>query len=389
MSSYIEKIRSDKAALWCDSAPLLTSLDIELTERCNNNCVHCYINLPAENIAARERELTTDKIKNILDEAASLGCLHVKFTGGEPLLRKDFEDIYLFTRKLGIKVLLFTNAVLITPYMADLFSEIPPLQQIEVTLYGLKKETYESVTNVNGSFEAAQQGIQLLLEKKVPFVVKGSTLLQNREEFDAFEAWATNIPDMNRPPAYTMFYHLRSNKDEEKNRAIRKLRLPPENVLNILTRRSPEYIKEMKSFFEKFTQPPGDHLFSCSAAKAKGSVDSYGFFKPCLMLRAPDTLYDLKKGSLKEALTDFFPKVQQLKAENSDYLKRCARCFLKGICEQCPAISWLENSTLDTPVDYFCDVAHTQARHLGLLREDEMSWNIPDWETRIKRFCSG
>ena len=48
-----------------------------------------------------------------------------------------------------------------------------------------------------------------------------------------------------------------------------------------------------------------------------------------------------------------------------------ARCFLKGFCEQCPAKSWAESGTLDTPVEYLCEVAHTKARYLGCLDENE------------------
>lgn len=75
------------------------STSIELTERCNNDCIHCCINLPVNDSAAKGREMTTDQVKTILKEAADLGCLEVRFTGGEPLLRPDFEELYLFARR--------------------------------------------------------------------------------------------------------------------------------------------------------------------------------------------------------------------------------------------------------------------------------------------------
>ena len=88
---------------------------MELTERCNNNCIHCCINLPVDDKEAQSQELTTAEWKSLLEEAASLGCLSVRFTGGEPLLREDFEELYLVARRLGLKVLLFTNATLSPP----------------------------------------------------------------------------------------------------------------------------------------------------------------------------------------------------------------------------------------------------------------------------------
>ena len=187
---------SQKASFWNTVKPALSQLDIELTERCNNNCLHCCINLPADDPVAKKRELPTAAIKEILNEAASLGCLSVRFTGGEPLLREDFEELYLYARKLGLKVLLFTNATLITPPLAELFSHIPPLVEIEVTVYGMKKTSYEAITRTPGSFEAAWRGINLLLEKKVPFVVKSALLPPNREEVEEFESWASTIPWM-------------------------------------------------------------------------------------------------------------------------------------------------------------------------------------------------
>jgi len=167
--SYVTKQNISKTSLWENKTPLLGRLDFELTERCNNNCVHCCINLPADDLAAKNKELTTGEIKNILKEAVSLGCMSVRFTGGEPLLREDFEELYVFARKQGLKVFVFTNATLLTPHLAELFSHIPPLKKIEVSVYGMKKSSYEAVTRIKGSFEAAFTGINLLLEYKIPF----------------------------------------------------------------------------------------------------------------------------------------------------------------------------------------------------------------------------
>ena len=105
-----------------------------------------------------------------------------------------------------------------------------------------------------------------------------------------------------------------------------------------------------------------------------------------MMLRHPETVYDLRKGTLLDALTNFFPRVRQMKAVNPDYLLRCAKCFLKGLCEQCPAKSWAEHGTLDTPVEYLCEIAHIQARFLELVKKDEWAWEVKDWQERIRQF---
>lgn len=382
-NAYIVRLSSQTASFWKTVKPTLSELDIELTERCNNNCLHCCINLPADDPIAKKRELSTAAIKKILKEAASLGCLTVRFTGGEPLLRYDFEELYLYARKLGIKVLLFTNATLITPSLAELLSRIPPLEKIEITVYGMKKLSYEAITRTPGSFEAAWRGINLLLEKKVAFVVKGVLLPPNREDIEEFETWASTIPWMDDPPSYAIFFDLHCRRDEKKNEIIRNIRPAPQEGLKFLARRKGTYLKEMKEFCSRFMGSTGDKLFSCGAGIGGASIDSYGQLQLCMDLRHPDTVYDLKKGSIKQAMNDFFPAVREMKASHPDYLARCARCFLKGLCEQCPGKSWTEHGTLDTPVDYFCEIAHTEARAIGLLGKDEKAWEVMDWKERI------
>ncbi|MCP3872203.1 MAG: radical SAM protein, partial [Desulfobacteraceae bacterium] len=80
------------------------SINFELTARCNNNCRHCFINLPAMDIHAESLELSLKEIEEFTDQAVSNGVLWCLITGGEPLLRTDFSEIYLMLRKKGLLV---------------------------------------------------------------------------------------------------------------------------------------------------------------------------------------------------------------------------------------------------------------------------------------------
>ena len=266
-SPFFLRVSSQNPSFWKTGKPLLSHLDMELTERCNNNCLHCYINLPDDDSVAKKKELPTAAVKEILSEAASLGCLSVRFTGGEPILREDFEELYHHARKTGLKVILFTNATLVTPALADLLSRIPPLEEIEISVYGMKKTSYEAITRTSGSFEAAWCGINLLFEKKVPFVVKSALLPPNREEVQEFEAWASAVPWMDDFPSYSVFFDLHCRRNEEKNKLIRNLRPAPKEGVEFLARRKKKFFQEVEAFCSKFIRPPGECLFSCGAGR--------------------------------------------------------------------------------------------------------------------------
>ncbi len=394
MSEFVRRVKQ----LTKPIASRLGELDIELTERCNNDCLHCCINRPANDAAAQAREMTAAQVKDILKQAADLGCLQVRFTGGEPLLRADFEELYIFARRLGLQVLLFTNGRLITPHLADLLARIPPLVEIEITVYGMHAESYEAVTRRPGSFAQFWRGVNLLLERDVPFAVKSALLPPNKHEIDEFEAWAHTIPGMwtYKRPRYAMFFDLRQRRDDtEKNALIESQRLSPQEGLALLARDKASYRRGMAEFASKFMGPVGDELFGCGAGHGI-CVDAYGRAQPCMGMRAPELTVDVvgaglvpapegdhKSAALREAL-DSFTHLRELRATNPDYLRRCAVCFLKGLCEQCPAKSWMEYGTLDTPVEYLCEVAHAKARYVGWLGANERGWQVKDGRERIK-----
>jgi len=402
--TYVATHNQSQVPLWRNGGVKLPQLTVELTERCNNDCIHCCINRPAHDAAARSREMSTQTVKDILGQAADLGCLQVRFTGGEPLLRPDFEEIYLFSRRLGMQVLLFTNACLITPALADTFARIPPRVPIEITVYGMHQCSYEAIARRRGAFAQFRRGVNLLLARKVHFVVKSVVLPQNRHEMGQFEAWAKTLSETAMPPAHALFLELRSRRDDAaKNRTIASLRLTPAEALKLLARDEAQYRLDTARFASTFTSTPTTRLFGCGAGRAV-CIDAYGVAQPCMGLRAPQLTATLEPDpvcshgkacardrwasmrgdpgcTLAQAL-DRFLTLGDMQASNPDYLRRCGRCVLKGFCEQCPARSWSEHGTLDTPVDYLCDVAHAQARHLGWLKPGEHGWEVTDWRQR-------
>src|SRR5512133_3529177 len=97
-STYVVRRPLDRKPLTKKAGPRFEQLDMELTERCNNDCIHCCINRKANDAQAQAREMTTEQIEGLLRQAADLGCLQVRVTGGEPLLRSDFQELYIYAR---------------------------------------------------------------------------------------------------------------------------------------------------------------------------------------------------------------------------------------------------------------------------------------------------
>lgn len=370
MTAYIRKMSQHHLPIG-----RLKHLDIELTERCNNNCIHCCINKPANDVNALGREMPLGTIKNILKEAADLGCLTVRFTGGEPLLRQDFATLYEFTRRLGMRVQLFTNARLITLELANLFVKIPPMEKIEVTVYGMNEQSYTANSLAPAGFKSYTAGLQLLLDHHIPFVVKSVLLPANQRELEAFEAYANNLPWSEGNPMVTMFYDLRNRRDDlQKNRQISSLRIPPEEGVSYLLRHEAEW-QEYRNSYRNLVPPiDGSRLFQCSAGKNQLCVDAYGQVQACMGLRAPELVCQTGT-SLSEAL-DFFKQLPEIRTDNPDYLNRCGRCLLRNLCDQCPAKSWTESGKLDVPVQYLCDITHELGRSLGLLKPGQLAWEI-------------
>ncbi len=334
------------------------SFNLEVTARCNNNCRHCYINLPADDKEAKQGELSFAEIKKIVNEAVDLGAVWCLITGGEPLLRDDFCDIYLYLKKKGLLVSVFSNATLITKRHIKLFKEYPP-RDIEVTVYGVTQETYERVTRKPGSFNAFMGGLNLLLNNGIKVRFKAMALRSNLQELPEIASFCRErTKDYFR---FDPFLHLRFDQDPKRNAEIKSERLSPEEVV-VIEQADPERFQALRNGCDKlinhdFAHYNCNHLFHCGTGNGSFTVSYDGFFRLCSSLWHPDCLYDLKKESLQQAWEDFIPKVRDMRSNRDEFLKRCRKCPIINLCMWCPAHAHLETGELDKPVDYFCQVA--------------------------------
>lgn len=341
------------------------SFELEVTARCNNNCRHCYINLPAGDEKAIERELTFDDIKKIVDEAVSLGALWCLITGGEPLLREDFFDIYCYLKKKGLLVSIFTNATLVTEKHVRFFKRYPP-RDIEVTVYGTTPKTYEQITRSPGSFEAFINGLNLLIDSRLEIYLKTIALRSNAHELDEIVKFCQKRSKGRF--RFDPFLNLRFDGNAVRNQEIRSERLSAGEIAAI-EQSNPERLHALKENCSMlinfdFCHTNDDRIFLCGSGTNSFGVSYDGLFRLCPALCCPSCTYDLKKGTLSDAWKNFTPRVRDMRSNKNGFSKKCLSCPIINLCMWCPATSYLETGELDRPVDYFCDLAHARARFL-------------------------
>lgn len=366
-NQFIKSMPLPEFPLWGKfrSERRLVSFDLEVTARCNNNCRHCYINLPADDASVKKKELSLSQIKKIVDQAVDLGALWCLVTGGEPLLREDFFEIYLYLKKKGLLVSVFTNAALITNEHINLFKKYPP-RDIEVTVYGTTKGIYEQVTRKPGSFAAFMAGLNLLIENNIKVRFKAMALRSNVQELPEIARFCRQrTKDYFR---FDPFLHLRFDGDLKRNIEIKAERLGAEEIVAI-EKADVERSNALEKNCDKLIRPEFahlgcNHLFHCGTGSGSFTVSYDGFFRLCSSLWHLDCIYDLRKGNLRDAWENFVPQVRERRSDNKEFLKKCRVCPIINLCIWCPAHAHLETGELDKPVDYFCEVAHVRQEAL-------------------------
>lgn len=340
----------------------LFSFDLELTARCNNDCRHCYINLPVTDRSARSKELSLAEITHIADQAVEMGAMWCLLTGGEPLLREDFADIYMMLKRKGLLVSVFTNATTIRADQIALFKKYPP-RDIEVTIYGASRESYERVTRRPGSFTAFEHGLEALFEAGIRVRLKAMAIRSNLDDMEAIATFGrARTKDFYR---FDPQLHLRYDGNPERNAEINQERLTPDEIVT-LERADEKRFGALQAncdtlINQDFTHTGCDHLFHCGAGNGSFNVGYDGTFRLCSSLWAPGTTVNLRQTSLRDAWEIFVPHVRDMRSSDTEYLNTCRKCAIINLCLHCAAHAHLETGRLDGATPYFCEVAHARS----------------------------
>ncbi len=115
----------------------ISNVDFEITYSCNLRCIHCY-----NPHHKKLRELNTQEIKQVISKIRETGFEKIHINGGEPLLRKDVYDIIDYSIKIGLNVLLETNALLLDAFISKF--KLLPKFSIRASIDGLSSHITSS-----------------------------------------------------------------------------------------------------------------------------------------------------------------------------------------------------------------------------------------------------
>ena len=331
-------------------------VSIEVTHRCPLECQHCYNNLPMNDTAARKGEMSFEEHVQLLDELVDLGCLWLLYTGGEIFARKDFLDIYTEAKKRGFLITLFTNGTMITPRIADYLAEFRPFN-IEITLYGATRDTYEALTKVPGSFDRCMKGIRLLMERGLPLKLKTVPTTINYHEVYEMKRFAEE--DLGVEFKFDPLVNPRTDCSQ----SPLSVRLTPEQAVALEFRdpvRRAEYLRMVEGELAT-AHRRSSKRYTCGGGHNGCAIDPKGSMTICVLSHREG--YQLREGSFTAG---WDTRLKDIRESQNTRETICTNCRITSLCSMCAANGELESGDPEKPVDFLCQVAHLRAFALGL-----------------------
>ncbi len=337
---------------------------LDLTYRCNNNCRHCWIRIPP-NAEEMKREMTLGEVTDIIGQARAMGCRRWVISGGEPMLRPDFPEIFDLITSNTQSYSLNTNGTLITPEIAELMKRKGTKM---VALYGADQEINDHITRNPGSFEATMKGFDLLKEAGAGFIVQIIPLKENYHQFDDMVRLAHSLSDHVRVGASWLY--LSACGDDTVNSEIRRQRLNAAEVVRI-DKPIMSVDGESNAGGKYSPVERGDDIFApCITGKNEFHVDPYATMSFCGFIVDPALRYDLRNGSIREGWEVFLPSLIKKVKGGDEYRQQCGSCEVRSECRWCPAYGYLEHGRYSAKVNYLCDVTKELRSYKDEWRKD-------------------
>jgi radical SAM protein with 4Fe4S-binding SPASM domain len=303
------------------SAPL--RMDLAVTFKCQNNCVHCYAGGPHET-----SELSTEQWKRVIDRVHEVGVFIVTFTGGEPTLRDDLPELLLYAQNKGIVTGLVTNGRRLKDKSYVETLEKSGLDFVQVTLESHWAKVHDLMTGARGSWKETVEGIKNVVHSRIYTTTNSTLSTYNASDFletvDFIKALGVAAFGCN-----SLIYSGKANQVSE------EFALPVE-TLNELLPRIRDRAHELGLKFLWYTPTPycrfdpvklGLGVKSCTAANVNMCVGPNGDVYPC------QSYFE----SLGNILVDDWQKIWNgklaLSLRNREYVEdKCRGCAQLQVC---------------------------------------------------------
>lgn len=315
----------------------LDAAQIEITNKCNLSCVHCFNNSgdPLPN------ELTTQEILSLIDVLSSVGVHQITFTGGEPLVHPDLFEIIEHARKSPMSVDIFTNGTLITKKMIKKFKELH-IRRFIISIDSVDASIHDRFRGRKGALEKTLQGITLLKEAGFPLKFCACLSQVNKEcIIDILE-----------------YFNIQKQEDFQiipvkfSGRGITGLAVSPE-----------EYYKVIVEQFYYFKEKYPHNVFEfrerkeegCSIAQNIIGIKADGTILPCPACSKEMGIGNVRDTDL-EKLWEENETLGILRNMNTRNDERCSHCTYVAFCNGCIAGAFTMEGTLTCYHPYICAV---------------------------------
>ncbi|MDO4332465.1 MAG: PqqD family peptide modification chaperone [Eubacteriales bacterium] len=316
---------------------MVYSAAFELTYRCSEKCIHCYVDDDCS--AAAAQELTVEEYKDILHQLKEMGCVKLLLTGGEVCLRRDMADIAGYAVKLGFLVDIYTNGISMTD---DQFGALcnMKLNSVSFSLYSGDPGVHDAITQVPGSFEKTLKRAMMFKCAGVDTFIKTVVIRQNLDTLEELFRLGERLHIDVTPATSISNTHL--------GRSAQTFRLD-----------TPKLRGQALQILKKFGYKPAPSAQRdldgsvCKAGITSLSIDPYGGVHPCLAFTAPI-------GNVRETpLERIWQENEFLKSLRSfrfrDLTPECATCSYRNHCAVCLGDAYEESGGRFGPG---CDSCH-------------------------------
>jgi radical SAM protein with 4Fe4S-binding SPASM domain len=296
-------------------------MDLALTYRCNNKCIHCYANGPRET-----EELTTKNWFRVMDKLLEIGIPHVVFTGEEPTLREDLPQLIGYTQKIGLVSGLVTNGRKLKN--KDYFKSLTDhgLDHIQITIESHDSKVHDRITGVEGSWKETVEGLKNAISSSI-YTLSNTTLNQQNVKDVLKTIDFLKKLGLNQFACNSLIY---SGKAPE----IAKDFALKEKTLGPILKKIKNYAQKLGMEFTWYT--PTEYcalnplqlelgIKSCSACRISMCIEPDGTVIPCQSYFTP----------LGKILQDDWLKIWK----NPLCLKLRSRKYVKKKCFDCPTLS--------------------------------------------------